>query len=375
MELSFEFWYLFPVSIVIATIAMSSGVGGAVFFSPLFMLALKLDPKIAIGSALATELFGFASGLVAYYKAKLIDFKLAKGLLIFSIPAAIIGTTYGGLIPPVVLKSIFAVGLLFIGYQLFTAWRKEEREKQEAAFVKEFELKDPLGLRFSDFAIDKLPPEYTFDPVIIGVVKDFHIYSLHAPIGPMAFGPRGFPPIQRYRNIIVKVLPGEEAVVLKKLGTIWARVRPDLPFRSDFVEDVLAWGYRRERDWSRIVVWATCFALIIAAMGLFGMTAVTIVRRTKETGIRKVLGAQVSDILLLFMKDVLRWVIWANLLAWPIAFFVARKWLQGFAYRIDVQVWMFATAAILSLFVAVLTVGWHALRTARTDPVQSLRYE
>lgn len=79
MELSFEFWYLFPVSIVIATIAMSSGVGGAVFFSPLFMLALKLDPKIAIGSALATEFFGFASGLVAYYKAKLIDFKLAKG--------------------------------------------------------------------------------------------------------------------------------------------------------------------------------------------------------------------------------------------------------------------------------------------------------
>ena len=104
MELSFEFWYLFPVSIVIATIAMSSGVGGAVFFSPLFMLALKLDPKIAIGSALATELFGFASGLVAYYKAKLIDFKLAKGLLIFSIPAAIIGTTYGGLIHPVVMK-------------------------------------------------------------------------------------------------------------------------------------------------------------------------------------------------------------------------------------------------------------------------------
>jgi uncharacterized membrane protein YfcA len=139
MELTFEFWYLFPVSIVIATIAMSSGVGGAVFFSPLFMIALKLDPKIAIGSALATELFGFASGLVAYYKAKLIDFKLAKGLLIFSIPAAIIGTTYGGLIPPVVLKSIFAVGLLFIGYQLYTAWRKEEREKQEAAFVKEFE--------------------------------------------------------------------------------------------------------------------------------------------------------------------------------------------------------------------------------------------
>jgi len=163
--------------------------------------------------------------------------------------------------------------------------------------------------------------------------------------------------------------------VLEKLGTIWARVRPDLPFRSDFLADVLAWEYRRERDWSRIVVWSTCFALIIAGMGLFGMTAVTIVRRTKETGIRKVLGAHVSDILLLFMKDVLRWVIWANLLAWPIAFYVARKWLEGFAYRIDVEVWMFILASFLSLLIAVVTVGWHAVRTALADPVQSLRYE
>jgi len=122
-------------------------------------------------------------------------------------------------------------------------------------------------------------------------------------------------------------------------------------------------------------VWSTCFALIIAGMGLFGMTAVTIVRRTKEIGIRKVLGAHVSDILLLFMKDVLRWVIWANLLAWPIAFYVARKWLEGFAYRIDVEVWMFILASFLSLLIAVVTVGWHAVRTALADPVQSLRYE
>lgn len=131
MEISFEYWYLLPISILIATIAMSSGIGGAVFFSPLFMLALKLDPKIAIGSALINELFGFTSGLIAYYKAKLIDFKLAGNLLIFSIPAAAIGTMYGGLISPVILKSIFAVGLLFIGYQLYSSWRAEEREKHE----------------------------------------------------------------------------------------------------------------------------------------------------------------------------------------------------------------------------------------------------
>ncbi len=137
MILSFEFWYLFPAAILISTIAMSTGIGGAVFFSPLFMLALKLEPKIAIGAALITELFGFSSGLIAYYKARLIDFKLAKNLLLFSVPAAIIGAYYADLVPPIVLKAVFAVGLVFIGFQLFNAWRKEEREKKEMEHLEE----------------------------------------------------------------------------------------------------------------------------------------------------------------------------------------------------------------------------------------------
>lgn len=139
MELSFEYWYLLPVSILIATIAMSSGIGGAVFFSPLFMLGLKLDPKIAIGTALITELFGFTSGLIVYYKAKLIDFQLVKSILIFSVPAAIIGTKYGSLFEPIILKTIFSVGLLFIGYQLFISWQAEERVKHELDIKQEFE--------------------------------------------------------------------------------------------------------------------------------------------------------------------------------------------------------------------------------------------
>ncbi len=140
MEIPLEFWYLLPISILIATIAMSLGIGGAVFFSPIFMLALKLDPKIAVGTALITELFGFGSGLWAYYRSKLIDFKLARGLLFFSIPAAIIGTIYGGNIPAIILKSIFATGLLFIGYQLFAAWRQEEREKKKWSIKKNLKI-------------------------------------------------------------------------------------------------------------------------------------------------------------------------------------------------------------------------------------------
>jgi uncharacterized membrane protein YfcA len=150
MEITIQFWYLLPISIVIATIAMSSGIGGAVFFSPLFMIGLGLEPNIAIGAALATELFGFASGLQAYWKAKLIDFKLGFNLLLFSIPFAILGTVYGDLVPPIILKAIFGMGIIFIGYQLFTSWRQEEKEKLEADHKKEFEINHESSLTDSE---------------------------------------------------------------------------------------------------------------------------------------------------------------------------------------------------------------------------------
>ena len=130
MELTFEFWYLLPISIIIATIAMSSGLGGAVFFSPLFILALKLDPKVAIGAALATEFFGFTSGVIAYSRSKLFDFKPAGNLLLFSIPFAIIGTVYSEFVLPIILKAVFAVGLIFIGFQLYNAFYKRKRQSQ-----------------------------------------------------------------------------------------------------------------------------------------------------------------------------------------------------------------------------------------------------
>jgi putative ABC transport system permease protein len=243
------------------------------------------------------------------------------------------------------------------------------------ALVKDFELENPVGMRFSDFAQDKFPPEYTFDPVIIGVVRDFHVASLHETIEPMGFGLRGFPPIQRFRNILVKTKPGEMAAVSKTLEAIWAKVRPDVPFSQKFLDDALAWEYRRDRNWSRIVWWAGGFSLFIACLGLFGLTAISVIRRTKETGVRRVLGAGVADILFLFSKDILRWVVAGALLSWPIAYFAARKWLELFAYRVKLEIWMFAAAGILALLVAGLTVSGQALRAARSDPARSLRYE
>lgn len=130
-------WWLFPVSIMIATVAMSSGIGGAVFFSPLFLLGLGLSPTIAIGSALITELFGFTSGVISYHKARLIDYKLAKSLLFFAIPFAIVGSLVADFFPARVLKAIFATGLLFIGWQLFTSYKEEEKHKHDKTIKEE----------------------------------------------------------------------------------------------------------------------------------------------------------------------------------------------------------------------------------------------
>lgn len=137
--MSLEYWYLFPVSIAVATLAMASGIGGAVFFSPIFILWLKLDPAVAVGVALVTEFFGFSSGLIAYVRAKLIDYRLGAQLLIFSIPGAIVGVLSADLFPAIVLKTVFAVGLIFIGLQLYLSWRQEQKEAIDAIIEAEAE--------------------------------------------------------------------------------------------------------------------------------------------------------------------------------------------------------------------------------------------
>lgn len=152
--LTLEYWYLFPVAIVISSLAMTTGIGGAVFYSPIFLLVLKLEPTVAIGTALLTELFGFSSGLVGYVRARLIDYRLAKDLLIFAIPSAIVGVIIAPYFPAAVLMTIFAVGILFIGIQLFLSWRQEQKEKLDAEIKadgrKEFgtELIDSRGRVF-----------------------------------------------------------------------------------------------------------------------------------------------------------------------------------------------------------------------------------
>lgn len=122
--MTLDYWYLFPISVAIATTATASGISGGVFFSPLFILALGLEPSVAIGTSLITQLFGFASAVVAYWRRRLIDFKLGATLLVFSVPAAIVGSLTSDAVPATVLEIIFAIGVMVIGLQLFRAYRE-----------------------------------------------------------------------------------------------------------------------------------------------------------------------------------------------------------------------------------------------------------
>lgn len=136
--MSYEYWFMLPVSILVATIAMASGVEGATFFSPLFILALRLPPEVAIGTALVTEVFGFASGLFAYARKRLIDYRLGISLLVVTIPMAIVGTWVSGLIQPVYLKVILGVGLFVVALSFLRQPEKKDVVRMDEAVKKEY---------------------------------------------------------------------------------------------------------------------------------------------------------------------------------------------------------------------------------------------
>ena len=126
--LSLEYWYLLPAATMIATVATASGIGGGVFFSPLFILGLEMEPSVAVATALVTQVFGFSSAFVTYLRRGLVDFRLGKSLLIYAIPAAVVGSLNASRVPATALKGLFAVGMFFIGWQLFRSNRKDTHD-------------------------------------------------------------------------------------------------------------------------------------------------------------------------------------------------------------------------------------------------------
>jgi len=231
------------------------------------------------------------------------------------------------------------------------------------AFVRDFGWADPIGQTIDGFYAE---------PVVVGVVKDINFLSLHQAVEPMVLT---LDPGWGVRHLLVRIAPGDAPATLDALRATWQDVAPGVPFQYSFLDDDLNQQYESEQRWSRIVGYGAVFAVLIACLGLFGLAALSVAGRTKEIGIRKVLGASVTRVTLLLSKDFVKLVLVAVVLAAPVAYVALQRWLDGFAYRIEMSGWTFLIAGLTALVIALATVGYQAVRAALTDPVESLRYE
>ncbi len=207
---------------------------------------------------------------------------------------------------------------------------------------------------------------------VIGVARDFHFESLHAQIRPAVFY---IEPRNQLEFVYAKISPDDIPGTLRLLEETWRQGSPSLPFMYTFLDEQFQRLYLVEERWNSIVGYASVFAIVISCLGLFGLSALAIARRTKEIGIRKVLGASISGLARMVSLDFLKLVFFANIIAWPLSYYVMNRWLQNFAFRIDVKIWIFLLAAILSGGIAVLTLSTQAIKAAVADPVESLRFE
>ncbi len=207
--------------------------------------------------------------------------------------------------------------------------------------------------------------------IVKAVVKDFNFQSMHEPVGPLMI----FLDTQFVRSMFVKISAGDLSHTIAQIKAIWKERVPYRPFDYSFLDDEFNNLYKTEQHTAQLFSTFGGIAILLACLGLFGLAAFTTVQRTKEIGIRKVLGASLSNITLLVSKDFIQLVSIAILIAAPVAWLAGSKWLQSFAYRISMQWWMFVIAGIIAVAIAVLTVSYHAVKAALANPVKSLRTE
>lgn len=212
---------------------------------------------------------------------------------------------------------------------------------------------------------------------VIGVLRDFHFASLHTPIAPFVLDIADSKSQHNFfdRYLAVRIAPENTRKTLDHLANVWTSYYPERPFEYFFADDELDKLYRAEENLGRIATAFSAFALFVACIGLLGMVTFMAESRTREIGIRKVLGASVAGITGLLSKDFLKLVGAAVILASPVAYWLMQKWLSGFAYRMEIQWWMFAVAAAVAVAVAFLSVGFQSVRAALANPVKSLRSE
>ena len=225
-------------------------------------------------------------------------------------------------------------------------------------------LESPVGKMFS---------VWEDEGQIIGIVKNFHSSSLHNEIGPVVFTlsqRHG-----RHNYIFVKIKPDDISGTLGYLEKTATRFTPNYLFEYTFLDDAFNSQYRSDRQRGTIYKYFTLLAIFISCLGLFGMASFISEQRTKEIGIRKVLGATIANIVMKISKDFFILLVVSNIIAWPIAYFVMSRMLDNYAYRTSLPAWVFLTAGVTAVFIALLTICVKIIRAALTNPVDSLRYE
>jgi putative ABC transport system permease protein len=229
--------------------------------------------------------------------------------------------------------------------------------------VKAAGLKDPIGTRV------QIKDWYEKDARIIGVVKDYHLGSLKEIIKPEILGIND----GTQGTMLIKFDKQRQMQVLAELEKIYKRAIPGSAYSYTFWDELNAKDYQQETKWQQIVYVATLLSIFICCIGLFGLTHLATHLRIKEIGIRKVLGASAAGIVVLFSRDFLKLVIFAILIASPIAGWAMSQWLQQFAYRVGLSFWTFLFAAAISIFIAFITLSFQAIQAAKANPVNSLR--
>jgi ABC-type antimicrobial peptide transport system permease subunit len=267
--------------------------------------------------------------------------------------------------PRISYDAIETFGLKVLAGRSFSRDFKEDDSKiilNESA-VKKMEL---------DNAVGKIIKTGNSESEIIGVVNDFQLGSVHHIIEPLVF---------RFRlagvatNVLVKIKPGTEQSVIKRLEQYYKKFHPNYPFEFSFLDSDYRALYAAEERVASLSRYFAGLAIIISCLGLFGLATFTAQKRQKEIGIRKVIGATVSNIVLMLSKDFLRLVGIALLIALPLGWWAMKEWLQSFAYRTEIGLTVFAVAGFSILFITMLTVSFQAIKAAIANPVKSLRTE
>ncbi len=245
------------------------------------------------------------------------------------------------------------------------------------AFMRDFGMEDPIGKRIPG-------PEFG-QHKIVGVVKDFNYLSLHTAVGPVVLTMNAEPLFAGAQDIGISSRPSPKmsirvksnklAETIRSVEKTWEQVYPGTPFEFDFLDERLAAQYEQEQELNKIITTAAILAIVIGCLGLFALSKLSIESRSKEIGIRKVLGASYQTILYAFSKGYGLMILIALLIAVPITFYIIKEWLAGFEYTIALNGLEFVLAGVLTLVIAVMTVSLHSFRVAKTNPALTLRDE